>query len=121
MNTLTFRKYPSITALQCFECLARHLSFTKAGKELHMTQSAVSKQVAQPEELLGVQLFLSCQSRLSLRSGGLWLSVGENIADECVLYQAMMDESLYDVLAQLNARSKLPSDLSWASDDQDIK
>lgn len=70
MNTLTFRKYPSITALQCFECSARHLSFTKAGKELHMTQSAVSKQVAQLEELLGVQLFYRANQGIMLSPSG---------------------------------------------------
>jgi len=34
----------SINALQCFEAAARHLSFTLAAQELHLTQSAVSKQ-----------------------------------------------------------------------------
>lgn len=41
------RLVPSMTALQCFEAAARHLSFTRAAEELHLTQSAVSKQVAQ--------------------------------------------------------------------------
>ena len=46
------RLVPSMTALQCFEAAARHLSFTRAAEELHLTQSAVSKQVAQLEEML---------------------------------------------------------------------
>ncbi len=70
MGQLNLRKYPSTTALQCFECTSRHLSFTKAGKELHMTQSAVSKQVAQLEELLAVQLFYRASSGLFLSPAG---------------------------------------------------
>lgn len=53
----SFRKYPSVASLQCFEVAARHLSFTKAAQELCLTQSAISKQVAQLEELLQVGLF----------------------------------------------------------------
>ncbi|UNU72665.1 LysR substrate-binding domain-containing protein [Moraxella nasovis] len=70
MHTTNFRKYPSTTALQCFEAAGRHLSFTKAGKELHMTQSAVSKQVAQLEELLGVQLFYRVNQGIELSPAG---------------------------------------------------
>lgn len=67
---LSFRKYPSTTAMQCFETAARHLSFTKAAQELHMTQSAVSKQVAQLEELLRLQLFQRSSQSLYLTPVG---------------------------------------------------
>lgn len=70
MTQLNYRRYPSTTALQCFECTARHLSFTRASKELHMTQSAVSKQVAQLEELLAVSLFHRSSSGLFLTPAG---------------------------------------------------
>lgn len=70
MNSLNPRKYPSTTALQCFEASARHLSFTKAGKEMHMTQSAVSKQIAQLEDLLGVQLFYRTNQGICLSPNG---------------------------------------------------
>ena len=46
---LNKRYLPSIAALQCFEAVTRHLSFTRAAEELNLTQSAVSKQVAQLE------------------------------------------------------------------------
>ena len=67
---LCFRKYPSTTAMQCFETAARHLSFTKAAQELHMTQSAVSKQVAQLEDLLQLQLFERSSQSLYLTPVG---------------------------------------------------
>lgn len=69
-NILSFRKYPSTTALQCFETAARHLSFTRAAQELHMTQSAVSKQVAQLEEMLNLPLFYRTSHCISLTPAG---------------------------------------------------
>lgn len=67
---LSFRRYPSTTALQCFETAARHLSFTNAAQELHMTQSAISKQVAQLEEMLNIALFYRTPHRISLTPAG---------------------------------------------------
>ncbi|URN90282.1 MAG: LysR substrate-binding domain-containing protein [Pseudomonas protegens] len=64
------RLAPSIMALQCFEASARHLSFTRASEELHLTQSAVSKQVAQLEEMLRNHLFHRVRRRLQLTSAG---------------------------------------------------
>lgn len=64
-----------MTALQCFEAAARHLSFTRAAEELHLTQSAVSKQVAQLEEMLRHHLFLRIRRRLQLTpAGSLYLA-----------------------------------------------
>ncbi|WP_369988734.1 LysR family transcriptional regulator [Pseudomonas xanthosomatis] len=69
------RLVPSMTALQCFEAAARHLSFTRAAEELHLTQSAVSKQVAQLEEMLRHHLFLRIRRRLQLTpAGALYLA-----------------------------------------------
>lgn len=48
---------PSITALRVFESAARHLTCTGAANELHLTQSAVSKQLRSLEETLDVLLF----------------------------------------------------------------
>lgn len=69
-NILTYRKYPSTTAMQCFETAARHLSFTNAAHELHMTQSAVSKQVAQLEEMINIPLFYRTSQSISLTPSG---------------------------------------------------
>src|SRR5687767_14888760 len=51
------KRLPSLDLLKGFEAVARHLSFTKAAAELFVTQSAVSRQVRQLEEQLGVRLF----------------------------------------------------------------
>jgi len=46
-----------LTALRAFEAAARHLSFARAAEELHVTPAAISQQVKQLEEYLGVSLF----------------------------------------------------------------
>jgi DNA-binding transcriptional LysR family regulator len=51
------RELPGLDLLKGFEAAARHLSFTKAGGELFLTQSAISRQVQGLEEQLGVKLF----------------------------------------------------------------
>lgn len=61
---------PSLSALRTFEAAARHMSFTKAAEELHVTQSAVSRQVAQTEEYLGMLLFQRVRQRLVLTEAG---------------------------------------------------
>ena len=57
---LNKRHLPSITALQCFEAATRHLSFTRAAEELNLTQSAVSKQVAQLKSCCNTCCFAGC-------------------------------------------------------------
>lgn len=74
-TVMSKRLVPSMTALQCFEAAARHLSFTRAAEELHLTQSAVSKQVAQLEDMLRHHLFLRIRRRLQLTpAGALYLA-----------------------------------------------
>ncbi|PFG46224.1 DNA-binding transcriptional LysR family regulator [Vibrio sp. ES.051] len=49
-------EYPSIRALRTFVAVANHLSFSKAADTLCVTQSAVSKQIASLEQLVGLPL-----------------------------------------------------------------
>ena len=60
------RELPPLTALRSFEAAARHLSFTKAAQELHVTQAAISHQVKGLELYLGVKLFRRMTRRLLL-------------------------------------------------------
>ncbi len=53
-----------------FEAGARLLSFTKAGEELFLTQSAVSRQIKELEEQLGVALFQRRHRALALTAEG---------------------------------------------------
>jgi LysR family transcriptional regulator of beta-lactamase len=59
-----------LNALRAFEAAARHLSFTRAGLELRVTQAAVSHQVKGLEEILGVPLFRRLPRGLALTAEG---------------------------------------------------
>ena len=48
---------PPLNTLRVFEAAARHGSFVRAAQELHVTHGAVSRQIRQLEEALGVPLF----------------------------------------------------------------
>ncbi|MFN2646060.1 MAG: transcriptional regulator GcvA [Burkholderiales bacterium] len=61
---------PSLDLLAGFEAAARHLSFTKAGAELFLTQSAVSRQIKELEDQLGVSLFHRRHRALVLTDAG---------------------------------------------------
>jgi LysR family glycine cleavage system transcriptional activator len=51
------RPLPPLNALRAFEATARHLSFSKAAEELHVTPAALSHQIRGLEALLGLKLF----------------------------------------------------------------
>src|ERR687884_323172 len=61
---------PPLDLLVGFESAARHLSFTKAGEELFLTQSAVSRQMKELEDQLGVALFERRHRALALTEAG---------------------------------------------------
>ncbi|HEX4597486.1 MAG TPA: LysR substrate-binding domain-containing protein [Burkholderiaceae bacterium] len=65
------RKRPiALASLRGFESAARHLSFTQAADELHLTQSAVSRQVAALETDVGHRLFIRKTRALVLTPAG---------------------------------------------------
>ena len=51
------RPLPPLNSLRAFEATARHLSFSKAAAELHVTPAALSHQIRGLEESLGLRLF----------------------------------------------------------------
>ena len=51
------RPLPPLNSLRAFEATARHLSFSKAAQELHVTPAALSHQIRGLEEQLGLKLF----------------------------------------------------------------
>jgi LysR family transcriptional regulator of beta-lactamase len=59
-----------LNALRAFEAAARHLNFTRAAIELHVSQGAVSHQVAALEERLGTPLFRRLPRGLALTDEG---------------------------------------------------
>lgn len=59
-----------LNALRAFEASARHLSFTRAGLELNVTQTAVAAQVRNLEARLGAPLFRRLPRGLALTDEG---------------------------------------------------
>jgi len=64
------QRLPSLNALKVFWAAARHGSFVKAANELHVTASAVSLQIRQLEDELGLKLFERTPKGLALTTAG---------------------------------------------------
>ena len=95
---------PPTNSLVVFEAAARHMNFTRAARELEVTQSAVSRQIQLLEDHLGIALF-------KRQARGLVLTrEGER------LHQAvtMGLEHIANVAADLR-RSRGPGELTVAS------
>ena len=70
MDEFQRRFLPSYSVLRSFDSAARHGSFTQAAKELNLTQSAISRQVKELEETVGVELFRRVGRRVILTRAG---------------------------------------------------
>lgn len=60
----------TLRQFQVFEAVARHQSFTLAAKELHLSQPAVSMQVKQMEDQVGLPLYEQVGKRIHLTQAG---------------------------------------------------
>lgn len=65
-----YSNLPPLKSLRIFESAARHVSFTLAANELHVTHGAVSKQIKGLEEYLGMSLFIRQHRKLQLTDEG---------------------------------------------------
>lgn len=63
-------KNVTLRQLKIFEAVARHLSFSRAAEELHLTQPAVSMQVQALEELAGLPLTEQAGKKVRLTAAG---------------------------------------------------
>ncbi len=63
-------RLPPLASLRAFEAAARHLSFTRAAEDLSVTPGAISQQVKQLEDWLGVQLFRRMPKGVLLTDAG---------------------------------------------------
>ncbi len=67
------RKLPPLNAMRAFEATARHLSFTAAAAELHVTPAAVGHQVRALEEYFGQKLLDRSTRRVELTDVARWV------------------------------------------------
>ena len=64
------RTLPPLELFRFFEAAARHLNFTRAAEEMHVTHGAVSQRIKRLEEHLGTPLFLRSGGRILLTDDG---------------------------------------------------
>ena len=98
---------PPLHTLPTFEAAARHLSFTIASEELHVTQSAVSQQIRNLEQYLGVKLFQRKTRELVLTDEGRVLAEAARKMIETVSSAAMQIQN--DAPSGILTISCLPS------------
>lgn len=109
------RRLPSLDTLRAFESAARHLNFTKAANELHVTQSALSQRIGALEDELGFPLFLrrGRQIELTPRGSAIAAAMGRAMAEVTRAF-ASLDESeaartlVISVLPSFAARWLMP-------------
>lgn len=70
MLSIKNRRLPPMNAIRAFESAARHLSFSHAAQELHVTHSAISQQVKLLESWLEINLFIRKNNGLVLTEQG---------------------------------------------------
>ena len=74
------KRLPPLPALHTFLITAQCCNFTRAGEQLHITQGAVSRQIAGLEEHLGYPLFHRQARGLSLTEQGQARWAGQGAA-----------------------------------------
>ncbi|WP_203405554.1 LysR family transcriptional regulator [Archangium violaceum] len=86
------RMLPGTRALRTFEAAARHMNFTRAAEEVGLTPAAVSYQIKEIEDQLGVTLFTRTSRSIRLTPAGT------------VLYEATADA--LDILRRAASRAR---------------
>jgi LysR family transcriptional regulator, low CO2-responsive transcriptional regulator len=85
-------RHATLRQLKVFEAVARHLSFSRAADELHLTQPAVSMQVKALETQAGLPLFEQVGKRIHLTEAGEALQRhGRTIGDELRAAEETLD------------------------------
>jgi len=83
----------TLRQLSVFEAVARHLSFSRAAQELHLTQPAVSMQVKHLEQNVGIPLFEQLGKKIYLTEAGRELShYSRMIAQQLTEVEAVLGE-----------------------------
>jgi len=81
----TLARLPPLTALRAFVAVARHLSFSRAADELHVTSAAIGQQIRLLEDHLGQPLFYRNRGELELTPSGRALMPGLTDAFDMVV------------------------------------
>ena len=85
--------------LQVFHAVAKHLSFTKAGESLCMTQPAVTFQIRQLEDQFNTRLFDRVHGRIGLTPAG---TVAFAYAERILALTAELEERAQELIARID-------------------
>ncbi|WP_027997328.1 LysR substrate-binding domain-containing protein [Sinorhizobium arboris] len=102
------KQFP-LNALRVFEAAARLGSFTKAGEELGMTQTAVSYQIKLIEESIGEPLFLRRPRQITLTE------VGQHLAPKVTEAFELLHEAVASARGNTEAALLINSTATFAS------
>ncbi len=118
------KRMPPLPALHTFLITAQCCNFTRAAEQLHITQGAVSRQIAGLEEHLGYPLFIRLARGLALTAEGReWLPRVEKVFG--LISEATEQIGLQRETLQLKAPScvmrwLLPRLLQWQKERPDV-
>ena len=107
------RHLPSHAVLRSFESAARHQNFTLAAEELHLTQSAISRQVKELEALIGFSLFRRVGRQVVLTEAGRNFASELAVDLENIRQTVMRAISAGDVGAALRIATLPPFPCRW--------
>lgn len=83
----------TLRQLKVFEAVARHLSHSRAAENLHLTQPAVSMQIRQLEDAIGLPLFEQLGKKIYLTEAGQELQrYSRNILQQITEAESVFDE-----------------------------
>jgi LysR family transcriptional regulator, low CO2-responsive transcriptional regulator len=83
----------TLRQLRVLEAVARHLSFSRAAEELHLTQPAVSMQIKQLEDNIGLPLFEQLGKKIYLTDAGRELfQYSRSIAQQLREIEEVLDQ-----------------------------
>ena len=80
-----------VRSLQVFLSVAKHLNFTRAGEEVHLSQPSVSVRIRQLERDLGSKLFEQLGKRIALTEAG------QLLLPYAIRVMAAMDDALHAI------------------------
>ena len=102
------RAIPGTGALKAFEAAGRHLNFTRAAEELHVTPAAISHQIKEFEDQLGQRLIERTSRSMRLTPAGeiLHAAVGEAL-DGLTRAQARMQRGRNSTRLKVSASTSI--------------
>ncbi|MFK8329839.1 LysR substrate-binding domain-containing protein [Pseudomonas sp. BJa5] len=106
---MSAKKLPPLSAVVAFDAVVRLGTFTRAASELHLTQSAVSKQIKRLEQSLGTPLFERKGNEVILTASGAVLYRAVTQSLQCIKEAVQQIDSALAPSLSISASSGIAS------------